>query len=160
MASGLLSSFCAFADNLLITFSLICIGQTHCGPPLVWLTFGHTPRNSNFFHAYSDKPWIELSSNLVSKLFYSHSTEFCQLIGKKFLCICRYTADRIELKLGVLTRNEPLQVWRTFGQASRNCYCFLATDLLSSFCTFADKPLIRFSSYLVNRLIMDLFWSN
>ena len=63
----------------------------------------------------------------------------------KFQCICRQTTDRIELKFGVWTHYRTSTEFQLFPGL-----------WLNSFCLFADKLLIKSSSYLVGELIMGL----
>ena len=125
------------------------------------INFGHNSLNSHSFHAHNQtncwSNWAQiLWANFLLTLRWISAIPGLWLI-QMFSPICRYTADRIELKLGRPTRYWPFQVWVTFGHAPRNSRCFLDAYLLSVFCAFADKLLIRFSSNLVSKLMMDLF---
>ena len=142
-------------------------GYIHYGIPQTLLVFGHAPPNIRCFlasdwlsrfHTFVDKPLIRFgwahalwaSPNLIN--FWSHSTEFMLFPGfwlvEQFLCICSQTTDQMRLQFGGPTHFGPPQAWLTFG-APLNFRCFLATDWSSSFCTFADKLLIRLGSNLV-----------
>ena len=74
---------------------------------------------------------------------------------KYFLYICRETDDWIS-RFVEQTHYGPLLAWLTFGYTALIYHHLLASDLLSSFRTFADKLLIEFSSNLVGNLIMGL----
>ena len=121
------------------------------------------------FNIFANKPLIGLSTNLSSELmkglpglinFWSHSTEFLPFPGiwlvEQSLLTCRQTDDWIELKFGGWTHYETPQAWLNFDMAALNSHCFLASYWLSSFWTFADKPLITLSSNLVCEITMGL----
>ena len=58
------------------------------------------------------------------------------------------------IKCSCTTHYAPPLAWLTFGHAPLNWCSYLSFDWLSSFCTFADKPLIGFNSNLVGQFIM------
>ena len=69
---------------------------------------------------------------------------------KQFLCIFRQTVDQIELRFGGPINYGLPQAWLTFGQTPLNFYLpFPGLCLVENFHAFADKPLIRFGSYIV-----------
>ena len=88
-----------------------CEGWIHWNTPQVWLAFGYTlliPSVSCplvswtvFAHLQTNSS-LWNSSDLINS--WSHSAEFtpflCPLLVKRFLCICRHTADQIDMKFG------------------------------------------------------------
>ena len=69
---------------------------------------------------WMNSQWI--SPGLVN--LWSYSTEFLRFHGlwlfEQFPCICRWTADLIELKFGGWTHYGTPQAWLTFGHALLN----------------------------------------
>ena len=106
----------------------IC-GYINYGTPQTWLPFGHAPLN-----LLSPGLWF---------------------VGQIPL-ICRQSADQFRLTFGGQTYYVPPQTWLTFGQAPLNFCCFLASDYLSSFHSFADNPVIQLGWNLKGKLIMGL----
>ena len=137
-----------------------------------WLTFGHAPLNSHpflardwlsCFCAFADKTMMGLSSNSVGQPIMG-LINFCYiswpLVGHTVsICNSGQTTQTIDLKLGGYIHYGTHQAWLTFSHASLNFCCFMASDLLSNFCTFADKHLIWFSWNLVGQLIIHMGFS-
>ena len=80
---------------------------------------------------------------------------------KQFPCVCRQTADQIELRYGgptpyITPPTIPPQGLINFGHVLLNFNHFLASDWWNSFQTFAEKLLIWLRSNWGDQLIMDL----
>ena len=90
--------------------------------------------------------------------FWSYFAEFLPFPGliKQFACICGQTALGIDLKLGGYIRFGTLKAWLTFAHAPMNTCYYMASDWLSNFHAFADKPLLVLSSNLEDELVMGL----
>ena len=83
-----------------------------------------------------------------SKLWFQHfAFPFCAITYH----YCPLPME-VELKISGWIHYGTLQAWLTFGHAPLNSCPFLASDWASSYCTFADKPLIGLTSNLVGKL--------
>ena len=103
---------------------------------------------------WSQTWWIHslwYSLDLIN--FWTHCTDLPLFLGlwlvEQFLCMSGQTAQGIDFNLcGYICYGTP-QAWWTFGYVPQNFHYFVAADWSSSFCAFADKLLIRFSSKLM-----------
>ena len=93
-------------------------GPTHYGTFQVWVTLGHAPPN---FHSF-----------LATEL----SSSFHVFADKQLIVLGWNLAGKL------ITLYWPPQVGLTFGHAPLKFHNIQASDWLSSFCAFADKPLI------------------
>ena len=72
------------------------------------------------------------------------------------LYICRQATDRLDFMLHVGGQTHH----GTFGHATPNSLCFLASHWSSSFWAFVDKLLIRLGELLMDSLGLINFWSH